>query len=74
MNEHDTMVIGHRAKLETEAFINEHLNDPAKGWPKTCLCNHNGRGSHQEKRAGAFVGHVLSRDERFDFEKILGIL
>lgn len=35
------IVIGRRAKNETEAFINRHLNDRAKGWPKTGLCSTN---------------------------------
>jgi hypothetical protein len=38
MDSQDLVKIGHRAKSETEAFINRHLNDHAKGWPKACLC------------------------------------
>jgi len=38
MDSQDLIKIGNRAKSETEAFINRHLNDSAKGWPKTCLC------------------------------------
>ena len=38
MNSQDLNNIGHRAKSETEAFINRNLNDQAKGWPKSCLC------------------------------------
>jgi len=37
MDSQDLVKIGSRAKSETEAFINRHLNDHAKGWPKTCL-------------------------------------
>jgi len=37
MDSQDLNKIGHKAKSETEAFINRHLNDQAKGWPKTCL-------------------------------------
>ncbi|MFC1636725.1 hypothetical protein ACFL5Z_18000 [Planctomycetota bacterium] len=37
MNGHDTIKIGRMAKRETEVFINQHINDPAKGWPRTCL-------------------------------------
>ena len=33
MDSQDLIKIGHRAKNETEAFINRHLNDLAKGWP-----------------------------------------
>jgi len=38
MDSQDLIKIGNRAKSETEAFINRHLNDRAKGWPKTCFC------------------------------------
>jgi hypothetical protein len=37
MDSQDLNIIGNRAKSETEAFINRHLNDRAKGWPKTRL-------------------------------------
>jgi len=37
MDSQDIIKIGHKAKSETEAFINQHLNDRAKGWPKNCL-------------------------------------
>lgn len=37
MDSQDIIKIGHRAKNETEAFINRHLNDKAKGWPKNRL-------------------------------------
>ncbi len=33
----DLIKIGRKAKSETETFINRHLNDRAKGWPKTSL-------------------------------------
>ena len=33
MDSQDLIKIGHRAKNETEDFINRHLNDMAKGWP-----------------------------------------
>ncbi|TSA55066.1 MAG: hypothetical protein D4R45_03060 [Planctomycetaceae bacterium] len=41
MDSQDLIIIGHRAKIETEAFINRNLNDRAKGWPKSCLCGPN---------------------------------
>jgi len=41
MDSQDIIKIGHKAKSETEAFINQHLNDRAKGWPKNCLCGPN---------------------------------
>jgi hypothetical protein len=37
MDSQDLNKIGHKAKSETEAFINQHLNDRAKGWPKNGL-------------------------------------
>ncbi len=37
MDSKDLINIGHKAKSETEAFINRHLDDQAKGWPKSCL-------------------------------------
>lgn len=33
MDSQDVAKIGHKAKRETEAFINSHINDQAKGWP-----------------------------------------
>ena len=39
MDSKDIIVISQRAKSETETFINRHLDDRAKGWPKICLCN-----------------------------------
>lgn len=41
MDSQDLIKIGDRAKNETEAFINRHLNDLAKGWPKNCLYDPN---------------------------------
>ena len=37
MDSQDLLKIGSRAKNETEAFINRHLNDLAKGWPRSGL-------------------------------------
>ena len=39
MDSKDVIIISQRAKSETETFINHHLDDHAKGWPKICLCN-----------------------------------
>jgi hypothetical protein len=36
MDSQDVINIRRKAKSETEAFINRHLNDGAKGWPKLC--------------------------------------
>jgi hypothetical protein len=54
MDSQDFIKIGDRAKDETEAFINRHLNDLAKGWPKSGLCGPNyaeySREAQAEKR------------------------
>jgi len=39
MDAQDLIKIGRKAKSETETFINRHLNDRAKGWPKLCFCD-----------------------------------
>lgn len=36
MDSHEVARIGHKAKRETEAFINHYINDQDKGWPKVC--------------------------------------
>jgi hypothetical protein len=33
MDTQDIINMGHKAKSETEDFINRHLNNRAKGWP-----------------------------------------
>jgi hypothetical protein len=33
MDSQDVARISHKAKRETEAFINNHIDDQAKGWP-----------------------------------------
>ncbi len=38
MDTQDIINLGRRAKYETQDYINRHLNDRAKGWPKLCLC------------------------------------
>ena len=48
MNSQDIARIGHKAKRETEAFINNYLNDRAKGWPVLCRCGSACSGYHQE--------------------------
>ena len=39
MDAQDLIKIGHKAKSDTEAFINRYINDRAKGWPKLCFCD-----------------------------------
>lgn len=38
MDSREAAGTGDRAKRETEAFINNHIDDHAKGWP--ILCTH----------------------------------
>jgi hypothetical protein len=52
MDTQDIIKISHRAKTETEAFINRHINDTAKGWPKNCFCGSNYAGYSQEQHVG----------------------
>ena len=42
--------IGHKAKRETEAFINHYINDQAKGWPILHRCSSVYTGYRQEKQ------------------------
>ena len=49
MNSQDIARIGYKAKRETEAFINNYLNDRAKGWPLLCRCGSPYCGYHQEE-------------------------
>jgi hypothetical protein len=37
MDSQDFIQLSNKAKSETEDFINRHLNNKAKGWPKTDL-------------------------------------
>ncbi len=48
MDSQDVAKIGHKAKCETEAFINHYINDQDKGWPR--VCNGGSIGTiHQQK-------------------------
>jgi len=51
MDSQDLIKISHKAKSETEAFINRHLNDRAKGWPKNYLYGTAYTQFHQEQQA-----------------------
>ena len=48
MNSQDITKIAHRAKRETEAFINNYINDRDKGWPVLCRCGSSCSGYYQE--------------------------
>jgi len=57
MDAQDLIKIGRKAKSETEAFINRHLNDQAKGWPKICFCDSpytEVRGQQQPRRHNGY--------------------
>ena len=49
MNSQDIARIGYKAKRETEAFINNYINDSAKGWPVLCRCGSACNEYHQEE-------------------------
>ncbi|MHC4110768.1 MAG: hypothetical protein ACYSUY_06820 [Planctomycetota bacterium] len=49
MDSQDVDKIGHKAKCETEAFINSHINDRAKGWPVIRPCGSVNTGYRREK-------------------------
>ena len=50
MNTQDTVKIRYKAKVETEAFINRHLNDGAKGWPRLYAVRPVGKSTAQEQQ------------------------
>ncbi|MHC4117354.1 MAG: hypothetical protein ACYSWO_07580 [Planctomycetota bacterium] len=50
MDTQDIIRIGRRAKSETEAFINRHFNDRAKGWPRNSFWAGTYAGCPQERR------------------------
>jgi hypothetical protein len=52
MDTQDIIKISRRAKTETEAFINRHINDTAKGWPKIYLRSSAHNGYSQEQHIG----------------------
>jgi len=47
MNTQDIIKIGHKARIETETFINQYINDEAKRWPIICHCGQVHTGFHQ---------------------------
>ena len=54
MDSKDIIVISQRAKSETEAFINCHLDDHAKGWPKISLSGLNDTRYKQQQKSKKF--------------------
>jgi hypothetical protein len=49
MNNEDIILLGRRAKDETEDFINQHLENPAKGWPKVRQYTYSRNVQYQEE-------------------------
>ena len=49
MDSQDIAKIGHRAKRETEAFLNHYINDRAKGWPLLSRCGSTRAGYHRQQ-------------------------
>jgi len=60
MNTQDIIKIGSKARIETEAFINKHINDEAKRWRIICHCSpaHSSRHTIRHVRKSA-VRHTL---------------
>ena len=52
MNTQDIIKIGHKARIETEAFLNRYLNDEAKSWPIICHCGPAHNGFHKNHHIG----------------------
>ena len=50
MNTQDIIKIGHKARIETETFINQYINDEAKRWPISCHCGPAHTGYHQAQQ------------------------
>jgi hypothetical protein len=62
MNTKDIIKIGHKARIETEAFLNRYLNDDAKKWPLICHCGpaHNGYHKNHHVRKSDLRHMVLT--------------
>ena len=52
MNKEDDILLGRKAKDETEDFINEHFEDPDKGWPTFRLFSNGCDEQYYEKYYG----------------------
>ncbi|MHC4585847.1 MAG: hypothetical protein ACYS3N_15065 [Planctomycetota bacterium] len=60
MNTQDIIKIGHKARIETEAFINQHINDEAKRWPIICYCGPTNTGYHHAQHVRKHgIRHIL---------------
>ena len=60
MNTQDIIKIGHKARIETEAFINQHINNEAKRWPIICHCGQAQGGYHKAQNVSKHgIRHIL---------------
>ena len=60
MNTQDIIKIGHKARIETEAFINQYINDEAKRWPIICHCGPAHSDFQQTQQVGKHgIRHIL---------------
>ncbi|MBC8471371.1 MAG: hypothetical protein H8D56_18075 [Planctomycetes bacterium] len=60
MNTQDIIKIGHKARIETETFINQYINDEAKKWPIICHCSPAHSGYHQAQQVRKCdIRHIL---------------
>jgi hypothetical protein len=63
MKSQDIIKVGHKARIETEAFINQYINDQAKRWPTLCHCGsaHTGYRQVQQLRRGDIIHTLLTQ-------------
>jgi len=59
MDSKDIFNISHRAKRETEDFINNYLNDGSKGWP-TLFLRGSGCAEHRREQRVRKRGKLLA--------------
>jgi hypothetical protein len=49
----DVILLGRKAKDETEDFINRHFENQTKGWPKVRLYDYACKEQYREENAGS---------------------
>jgi hypothetical protein len=52
MNNEDVILLGRKAKDETEDFINQHFENQTKGWPKVRIYSYACDEQYKEKHTG----------------------
>jgi len=50
MNPKESPITGHKARRETEDFLNRHISDQAKGWPVLSRLDTNSTQSRQTQQ------------------------